>query len=72
MKTADSKTETRCICGDKAIYTVKVDYVWRGTVNTPSGKTLRVFSNANQTTQSLCEDCYPGTMLQIEAKVPDL
>lgn len=70
MKTTETKTETRCHCGDKAMYTVKIDYVWRGTVSTPDGKTLRVFSNANHTARNVCEDCYPDTMLQIEAKTP--
>ena len=72
MKKTDTKpkTETRCHCGSKVIYRVKIDYVWRGTVSTPDGKTIRVFSNANQTSQSFCEDCYGGTLLQIEAPVP--
>jgi hypothetical protein len=70
MKKTDTKTETRCHCGDKAMYSVKIDYVWRGTVSTPDGKTRRVFSNANQTSQSFCEGCYGGTLLQIEAPVP--
>jgi hypothetical protein len=42
--TADTKpkTEARCHCGDKATYRVKIDYVWRGTVNTLDGKRLRI------------------------------
>jgi hypothetical protein len=69
-KETETKTEALCHCGQKAMYTVKIDYVWRGTVNTLDGKRLRIFSNANQTARDLCEDCYPDTMLQIEAKVP--
>jgi regulator of protease activity HflC (stomatin/prohibitin superfamily) len=68
-KTTDTKTEARCHCGDKAMYTVKIDYVWRGVVQTPSAKSV-TFSRANQATIDLCEDCYPDTLLQIEAKVP--
>ena len=51
MKKTDTKTKTepRCHCGSKTIYRVKIDYVWRGTVSTPDGKTIRVFSRANQT-----------------------
>jgi len=72
MKTTDTKTKTRCHCGDKAKYIVKIDYVWRGTVSTPEGKRLRIFSNAHQTSLAVCEDCYPDTKLLIEAKVPTL
>jgi hypothetical protein len=73
MKTADTKTqtETRCHCGDKAMYTVKIDYIWRETVRTSSGKTATV-SRSNQVTMDLCEDCYPGTKLHIQAEVPPL
>ncbi len=72
MKTTNTKTktETRCHCGQKATYRVKIDYIWRGAVSTPEGMPLRVFSNAKNTTRDLCEDCYPDTLLQIEAKLP--
>ena len=74
MKKTDTKpnTRTHCHCGRKAMYTVKVNYIWRGTVSTPDEKTLRVFSRANQTEQKFCEDCYPGSMLQLTALVPAL